>query len=126
MSTPSAGASLPAASRGVTDIADRVVERIAGRAAGRVTNVLPPPPSGVTRLVGGGTERVARAHLDGDSVRLAVRCCVVYPAPIRTVARQVQAEVRSTVEQLTGLDVTSVQVEVVAAPVHPPEAQRVR
>ena len=120
-------AALPSATpeRGVTDIADRVVERIAGRAAAEVADVLPPPRTGLSRVTGSAVDPAVDAHVDGSAVRLDIRLSVRYPAPIRTVARRVQNAVRSRVEKLTGLDVTAITVEVVAAPMGRPEPSRV-
>jgi uncharacterized alkaline shock family protein YloU len=109
---------LPAspAKRGVTDIADRVVGRIAGRAASEVEAVLPVPSTGLSRLTGNATDPEVDVDVEGERVRLAIRLAVRYPAPIRSVARQVQEAARSRVEHLTGLEVVAVRVEVVAAP----------
>jgi uncharacterized alkaline shock family protein YloU len=120
-------AALPSATpeRGVTDIADRVVERIAGRAAAEVADVLPPPRTGLSRVTGSAVDPAVDAHVEGSAVRLDIRLSVRYPAPIRTVAHRVQNAVRSRVEKLTGLDVTAITVEVVAAPMGRPEPSRV-
>ncbi len=115
----------PDGPRGVTDIADRVVERIAGRAAAEVDDVVPAPRTGIARLGGADSDPGVHAHVDGRTARLEVRLAVAYPAPVRQVARRVQAVVRAQVEALTGLDVASVLVEVVAAPAHRPAPRRV-
>jgi uncharacterized alkaline shock family protein YloU len=114
-----------AATRGVTDIAGRVVERIAGRAAAEVDQVLPAPRVGMSRLTGRDSQPGVEAHVDGRVARLDVRLAISYPAPMRSVARRVQTAVRAKVEALTGLDVTTVNVEVVAAPVDGPPPRRV-
>jgi uncharacterized alkaline shock family protein YloU len=111
--------------RGVTDIADRAVEKIAGRAAAEVADVLPAPRTGLARVTGSAVDPAVDAHVDGTAVRLDIRLSVRYPAPIRTVARRVQHAVRSRVEKLTGLDVTAITVEIVAAPIGRTEPSRV-
>jgi uncharacterized alkaline shock family protein YloU len=123
--TPTDAPGLAGQTRGVTDIADRVVERIAGRAAAEVEDVLPAPRAGLSRLTGADSAPSVEAHVDGRTARLRVRLSVVYPAPVRAVARRVQTTVRARVENLTGLDVTAVHVEVVALPVHRPASRRV-
>jgi uncharacterized alkaline shock family protein YloU len=113
-------------SRGVTDVADRVVAKIAGRAAAEIEHVLPPPATGFARLAGGGSDPGVSAIVHGATVELEVRLAVAYPAPMRLVARQVRAAVRARVEHLTGFEVRSVRVDVVAAPTAPPTSARVR
>jgi uncharacterized alkaline shock family protein YloU len=112
-------------SRGITDISDRVVERIAGRAAGEVDDALAVPRTGIARLGPADIDPSVEAHVDGKDVRLKVRLAVTYPAPVRDVAKRVQVAVRARVEALTGLQVTSVHVEVVAAVVRRPARRRV-
>jgi uncharacterized alkaline shock family protein YloU len=114
----------PVATRGVTDIADRVVERIAGRAALDVKDVRAPRPTGLSRLTVGSGDTSVDAHVDGRTVALDIELAITYPAPIRTVARRVQAAVRLTVERLTGLEVIAIRVKVVDAPVDRPAARR--
>jgi uncharacterized alkaline shock family protein YloU len=115
----------PEIARGITDIADRVVERIAGRAAAEVDDVLPAPRTGIARLGGADSDPTVDAHVDGKSARLEVRLAIAYPAPIRRVAQHVQSAVRTRVEHLTGLHVVAVHVEVVATPVAQPAPRRV-
>jgi uncharacterized alkaline shock family protein YloU len=112
--------------RGVTVVADRAVSKIAGRAAGEIDHVLPPPATGFARLTGGGSDPGVSAVVHGASVQLEVQVAVAYPAPLRSVARHVRAAVRTRVEDLTGLKVRSVRVEIVAAPTARPTSVRVR
>ncbi len=121
---PSAAEALQAP-RGVTDIADRVVEKIAGRAASEIRHVQPPPAKGLSRLSGAADQPTVDAHVDGASVRLDVRLAVTYPTAVHVVARQVQLTVRDRVEALTGLDVAAVRVDVTATPTHGPRRSRV-
>jgi uncharacterized alkaline shock family protein YloU len=115
----------PVATRGVTHIADRVAERIAGRAALDVKDARPPRPTGLSRLTVGSGDPSVDAHVDGTLVALDIELAITYPAPLRTVAREVQTAVRSTVERLTGLEVVAIRVKVVDAPVDRPAARRV-
>jgi uncharacterized alkaline shock family protein YloU len=104
----------PVGSRGMTDIADRVVEKIAGRAACEVEQVHAPPPRGLARITGPPNEADADAdvHVTGSTVQVEVRVAVSYPAPIHTVAQEVQRAVRDRVQSLTGLEVTAVRVDI--------------
>lgn len=110
--------------RGVTQFADRVVEKIAGRAAYEVDDVRPAPVTGLARLNPRSTGAV-NAHVDGTAVTLTIQLGISYPAPIRTVAANVQRAVRSTVERLTGLDVVTIRVELVDLPIDRPRVRRV-
>ncbi len=113
-----------AGARGSTHIADRVVEKIAGRAAVEVRDVAAPPATGLARLTGGRDEPDTKADVDGSAVELDIQLAIRYPSPIRTVSRQVQQAVRARVHDLTGLDVSAVRINVVSLP--PRSAGRAR
>ncbi|HEX2315905.1 MAG TPA: Asp23/Gls24 family envelope stress response protein [Thermomonospora sp.] len=104
---------------GVTTIADRVVARIASRAAAEVEEA-----GGVQRSVLGvrlGRSRRARAQatLDGTTVTARVELSVRYPASVLTVTRQARDRIRHRVESLTGLTVSHVDIDVTT--LEPPE-----
>jgi uncharacterized alkaline shock family protein YloU len=111
--------------RGVTHIADRVVEKIAGQAALQVEDVRTAPATGLSRLTGGSDHPSVQAHVDTSTVALEIQLGIDYPSPMRTVARQVQVAVRTTVEGFTGLEVTAIRVNVVRLPTSRPSARRV-
>ncbi|HEY3686543.1 MAG TPA: Asp23/Gls24 family envelope stress response protein [Streptosporangiaceae bacterium] len=95
--------------RGTTTIADRVVERIAARAAregGQVTG-----PGGVRSLAGGDEPR-ASASVDGSVAVVRISLGVVYPAPVGATTRAVRARVRDRVREMTGIDVRQVDIDV--------------
>jgi uncharacterized alkaline shock family protein YloU len=102
-------------SRGRTEIADRVLERIAahvlteveetGGAARRVLGV----PLGPT---GQRTKPQVNAHVDGHLAILRMRITVAYPAPIRQVTRRLRDQVTSRVGELTGLEVRQVDIDI--------------
>lgn len=101
--------------RGRTDIADRVLERIATRALTEVDQA-----SGSARRVLGvplgrdGTRSAPRVdvHVDGGLATLEMTISVVYPASIRQVARQLRDRVAARVNELTGLEVRQVDISV--------------
>lgn len=110
----SAGLPEPA-QRGRTRIADRVVEKIAARAVAEVDNA-----TGVARSVLGvrlgsaGPDSTANVSADVDGGVVAVKAVmsVRWPAPVRTVTRQVRTNVTDRVQNLTGLHVQYVDIEV--------------
>jgi uncharacterized alkaline shock family protein YloU len=101
--------------RGRTEIADRVLERIAahalievdqtGGAARRVLGV----PLGRDRA---GRGPQVRAHVDGGLATLQMTVSVAYPAPIRQVTRRLREHVAHRVGELTGLVVRQVDIDV--------------
>jgi uncharacterized alkaline shock family protein YloU len=101
--------------RGRTSIANRVVEKIAGQAAVEVDHV-----SGVPRRVLGQTlgkvtsdsSARASAKVDGSIVSVSVSVAVEYPTPVRAAAAAVRANVVSKVDELCGLQVVEVHVDV--------------
>ena len=114
-SADAAPAAVAPADRGRTRIADRVVEKVAARAVAEVDNA-----TGVARRVLGvplgtaGDDEQARvsADVDGTVVLVGVSMAVRWPAPVRTVARQVRTHVIDRVHELTGLEVAEVDIEV--------------
>ncbi|MGI5120605.1 Asp23/Gls24 family envelope stress response protein [Marinactinospora thermotolerans] len=98
--------------RGSTTIPERVVAKIAARAAAEV---------GGTRRVGGGVTALlgsssrpakASARINGTTVSLRLGIAVRYPAPVRSTAREVREHVRERVEQTTGLTVRHIDIEI--------------
>lgn len=101
--------------RGRTEIAERVVEKIAARALTEVEEA-----GGTARRVlgvrlGRGSDEAApqvTAWIDGALVVLWMRISVGYPAPVRDVTRRLRDHVRTRVGDLTGLDVRQVDIDV--------------
>ncbi|MBO2446409.1 hypothetical protein J4573_04865 [Actinomadura barringtoniae] len=81
--------------RGVTEISDRALGRIARRAAGEADGV---------------RTRDAGSSDDGISLKISV----AYPSPAREAARRARAAVRERVEALTGVPAGRVDIDVVA------------
>lgn len=101
--------------RGRTTIADRVVTRVAARAVAEVeqTGGVARELAGITlgRQSGAGAARVS-ARIDGHLTMIEVRLSVNYPAPVRTLTREVRRHVIERVTGLTGLEVRQVDIEV--------------
>lgn len=101
--------------RGRTEIAERVLEKIAARALTEVEEA-----GGTARRVlgvrlGRDTAEAAprvTAWVDGALAILSMRISVGYPAPVQDVTRRVRDHVRTRVGDLTGLDVRQVDIEV--------------
>jgi uncharacterized alkaline shock family protein YloU len=100
---------------GRTTIADRVVERIAAQAVAEVDRA-----TGTARQLLGvslgsttaTTPARVTADVDGGIVSVQVDLAVIWPNPVRAVTRQVRQHVTDRVEQLTGLQVAEVDVQV--------------
>ncbi|MFC5902009.1 DUF6286 domain-containing Asp23/Gls24 family envelope stress response protein [Streptomyces zhihengii] len=92
--------SAPAAQRGTTTVADRVVRRIALRAA---SEALPGPGAGG---VGGS------ATVHGRRAGISLRIAAPYPATLSDTARRVRAHVADRTGELTGLDVAPVRLSI--------------
>ncbi len=100
----------PAAERGRTTIADRVVTRVASLAAAEVESVID-TRSGWTKLVRKGLPH-AEAVVAGGTTRITVQVAATWPTPLSRVAAQVRDHVTERVVQLTGTQVTRVDVTV--------------
>lgn len=124
---PADGGENDPGSRGRTRISDRVVEKIAARAVAEVDRATGTPRHllGV-RLGSTGSDTPARvdADVDGGIVTVAVTMAVQWPAPIRTVTRQVRAHVTERLETLTGLQVAQVDIDVPTLLTHTDDENR--
>ncbi len=109
--------------RGTTTLADKVIEKIAARAAVDVTHAL-----GLSRRLAGrdfGTPTVrAQARVDGQVAYLSLALAVEYPASARATTREVRAHVSNRVATLCGLDVDHIDITV--AVLRRPNADRRR
>lgn len=98
-----------AAKRGVTEIAPRVMEKLALRAAVELDGVeLAPGP----RLALRRTTSAASARIDGQHVDLALDVALRYPMPIAAAADQIRAHVRERISSLAGLEVDRIAITV--------------
>ncbi|MEW1952772.1 Asp23/Gls24 family envelope stress response protein [Terrabacter sp. NPDC080008] len=119
------GTSLPdPAQRGRLDIAERVVERVAGIAACEVAGV---------RSVGSTLEGVVgrqypkvRAEVAGGHARLSLDIAVSWPVPLARTAAEVREHVGDRLAALLGLKVDAVDVTVATVSVATTEYRRVQ
>ncbi|MDX6393180.1 MAG: hypothetical protein QOJ73_4243 [Streptosporangiaceae bacterium] len=122
---------------GVISINDRVVEKLAARAAveipdagGAAPRVLGHSVNAGAAFGGRGTSLTAlpkaSADVDGSIVILDLSISVRWPAPVPEVSSAVREHVRSRVSELTGLTVTEVSISVTDLVTRPPAPPRVR
>ena len=101
--------------RGRTVIADRVVAKIATRAVAEVgqTGGAARELIGLTvgRQTGEGPARVS-ARVSGNLALIELRLSLAYPAPVRSLTREVRRHVMERVAALTGIEVRHVDIEV--------------
>ncbi len=103
------------AQRGRLTIADRVVEKVAAQAVTEVDRATGAPRTVLGQTLGRASEdSPARtsAQVDGDLVTVTVSMSVSWPAPVRDVTAQVRRRVVDRVEELTGLHVADVDIDV--------------
>jgi len=115
--------------RGVTEIADRVVEKLAARLASEVEGVAPGEPVGGLRgaLPGrrGGSTTSAHAETGLRTTRVALTMDVRYPMPAVDVTDQVRSHVIDGLHRLTGLEVDSLTINVRRLATRRPRRRRV-
>ncbi|MFB9838667.1 Asp23/Gls24 family envelope stress response protein [Actinoallomurus acaciae] len=124
-----AGGTIALEHRGRTEIADRVLAKIATRTLTEVEDV-----GGTARRVLGvplGRDSMesapwVTAKIDGGLATLRMRISVAYPAPVREVTRHLRELVRTRVGELTGLDVREVDIDVIRLPAAEQTGRRVR
>lgn len=111
--------------RGVTRIGDAVVSAIASRAVGEVDGVAPSHggtsiPGDTSRTVGefvgglsgGGSSRGVSVEVGEAQAAVDLKLNVIYGNPVHKVTDAVRKNVVKRVENLTGLEVTEVNVTV--------------
>jgi uncharacterized alkaline shock family protein YloU len=125
-------ATVPAAStvgdRGALTISDRAVERIAMQAVTEVDGV----GGSATRMLGvavGGADldQAAKvtAQVREDTVTLDVRLSVSYPRSVAKTTEAAREHLRRRTAELTGLEVSHVDITVTALPTSAAEPRRV-
>jgi uncharacterized alkaline shock family protein YloU len=109
-----------ATSRGETTIASGVVAKIARQAAREVDGVEIAGASGLRGLLGrvlpGPTAPGVGADLASRRTALDLHVCVAWPRPVATVTEDVRRHVRARVQELTGYDVSDVDITIDALP----------
>ncbi len=112
----SAGALAPR-ERGRTELADRVVEKIAARAAGEVPGVLGGPAD---RETGARAPRAAGRVRDWRaSLRVTLGCA--YPAPVVPITTAVRERLAQRLAELAGVEIVDLDIVVdqLGAPLTP-------
>jgi len=105
--TPATG--VASAVGGATTIADRVIAKIASRAASEIDHVAGPH----RRLhLGSGARPSATAMLDGRWARVTVEVAVDYPVSLRAVTESVRAHVVGQVLALAAVEARQVDVHI--------------
>lgn len=115
--------------RGTTRIQPRVVEKVAAQAVQEVDSA-----TGTARTVlgiaVGSTSQSSSAHVsarvDGDTALVDVTMTVIYPASVREVTRATRRHIRERVLQLTGVQVSEVDITVAGLRADRPDLPRVR
>jgi uncharacterized alkaline shock family protein YloU len=117
------------ADRGSLDIADRVVEKVAGHAVTLVPHATAAP----RRLLGlnlGGPRPEARADVEarvyGEVATVQAAVSVAWPRSVVDVAGQVRDSIRREVERITGVRVDYVDIEISAVSTSGMERSRVQ
>ncbi len=117
-----------ATSRGETSIASGVVAKIARQAAREVDGVEIAGASGLRGFLGrvlpGPTAPGVGADLASRRTALDLHVCVAWPRPVGTVTAEVRRHVRGRVQELTGYEVSDVDITVDALPA--PSRRRAR
>ena len=110
---------MPAApdSPGRVDIADRVVAKIAALAAGEVEGTGGVPRRILGRAIGQATQDkdpYVSARIDGSLAYVTASIAVRYPSSITQVSDRVCAHIRQRIQELCGLSVARIELEVPA------------
>jgi uncharacterized alkaline shock family protein YloU len=105
---PTQAAVLPAAQRGATVIPEKVVARIAARAAKEALAAHTGAPAARAKLAAPH----ASATIGSGSARLRLTVDLPYPADLATASRQVQHHISERVAHLTGMRVTEVTLAI--------------
>lgn len=98
---------------GSIKISDEVICVIVGIAVAETPGVLLPQASGASEWIGKRKmPKYIRANVTEEGVNVAVSIGIEYGHRVRDVAEQVQTAVKTAVEDMTGMQVVSVDVEV--------------
>ncbi len=119
---------------GRIDVSNRVVEKIAARAAGEVPDAGGPsarvlgrqvPGAGRMGIGAAGLDRLPNvsAEVEGSQVFLDVGLSVRWPAPVGQVTDRVRQQLRSRLTELVGLEVREINVEIVDLVTETPTAR---
>ncbi len=114
MPEPRPGASTDPGSRGRTELAVKVVEKIAGEVAREES--ISGGVSGGFMGIGGHADMAARpkttVQLTGNTAALTIEVSMPYPVPLRQETGRLRQRIMSRVTELTGVDVEQVDIRV--------------
>lgn len=102
----------PVAERGTTVIADRAVQRIAGRLIVEMEGVGGSARRLLGLTVGDGEAPAVRAAVNGEHVSLDVELSVSYPASVAKTTEAARERLTTDVAAMTGLTVDRVDITV--------------
>ncbi len=107
-------------SLGTIKIAENVVSMIATLAASEVEGVVIQNKKGMEKSVsaGAGSGRNTKVDVIGDKVKVDIGIVVDYGFNIPATSQKVQSRVQSTIENMTGLQVTDVNVRILSVHVN--------
>lgn len=117
------------ADRGTLEVADRVVERVAGYAVTQVEGATAAPRRLLGISVGDvrpDKEASVDARVDGHTATVDATVAIGWPASVRTVAARVRERIRQDVEHITGVRVAHVDIDVVSLSAAPANRRRVQ
>lgn len=100
--------------RGSTSLSDRVVDKIAARAALEVDHVHGVSSGLIAGVFHAQTTVGVTSAIDGQLAQLTLQVEVDYPTSLRTVTRQLRRHVSERVRQLCDITVTDVDIRVTA------------
>ncbi len=117
------------AERGRLQVADRVVERVAGYAVTQVPDATAAPRRVLGVTVGEAEEDDSanvRARLHGGTATVHATIAVRWPASVRGVAQQVRERIRQDLDRIVDVHVDHVDVDVVSLDPASAPTRRVR
>jgi uncharacterized alkaline shock family protein YloU len=97
---------------GKVEIAEEVIRSIAAIAAAEVEGLGGMEGSVTDQVVGifGGRQKGVETELSDGSVRISLKIAVQYGYPLHELGRRLQERVKRDVEEMTGLEVSAVDV----------------
>lgn len=115
--------------RGRLDIAERVVERVAGYAVTLVPDATAAPRRVLGRSMGPRDEEdeaKVSAEVHGGTASVHATIAVRWPASVRAVAQEVRTRIRDDLTHITQVTVDHVDIDVVSLPAETTRTRRVR
>ena len=106
-------------SLGTVKIAENVVSMIAALAAGEVEGIVTHYKKPSERVTYGGAQnKYTKVDVTGDKVSVDIGIVVDYGYNLPSTSQKVQARVQSAIENMTGLQVTDVNVRILSVHVN--------